>query len=93
MIILGTTAANLMPAQAALAERILALGRPTIAVALRTPWDLAAYPSARTYACSFGILPPSIEALVAALFGEKEFAGRLPVEIGGLYSRGHGLVA
>ena len=93
LVILGTTAANLLPGQAALADRILALGRPTIAVALRTPWDLASYPAARTYVCAFGILRPSIEALVAALFGEKSFPGRLPVPIGGLHPRGHGLTA
>jgi beta-N-acetylhexosaminidase len=91
LIILGTAAASLLPGQAALARRVLELAKPTVTVALRTPWDLASYPSAQTYACSFGILEPSIEALVAALFGEKEFRGRLPVEINGLYSRGHGL--
>jgi beta-N-acetylhexosaminidase len=72
---------------------VLGLNRPTVAVALRTPWDISAYPSARTYACSFGILSPSIEALVAALFGERDFPGRLPVEIRGLHDRGHGLTA
>ena len=69
------------------------VGQPTVTVALRTPWDLLAYPSARTHVCSYGILPPSMEALAAALFGEAPFAGRLPVEIAGLYPRGHGLTA
>ncbi len=62
-------------------------------VALRTPWDLLAYPSARTHVCSYGILPPSMEALAAALVGEAPFVGRLPVEIAGLHPRGHGLSA
>ena len=62
-------------------------------VALRTPWDLLAYPSARTHICSFGILPPSMDALAAALLGEAPFVGRLPVDISGLYPRGHGLMA
>ena len=66
---------------------------PTVTVALRTPWDLLAYPSARTHVCSYGILPPSMEALAAALLGEAPFAGRLPVDIAGLYPRGHGLTA
>jgi len=91
LIILGTSAAHLVPEQAQLAERVLGLGKRIVAIALRTPWDIAAYPAARTYACSYGILPPSIEALVAGLFGEQEFVGRLPVEIGGLHARGHGL--
>jgi hypothetical protein len=34
-----------------------------------------------------------MEALAAGLLGEAPFAGRLPVEIAGLYPRGHGLTA
>ncbi|MBE3073730.1 MAG: glycoside hydrolase family 3 protein, partial [Actinobacteria bacterium] len=83
----------LQPAQAALAVAVLASGKPTVTVALRTPWDLLAYPSARTHICSYGILPPSMEALAAALLGETPFVGRLPVDIAGLYARGHGLMA
>ena len=74
-----------------LAAAVLASGRPTITLALRTPWDLLAYPSARTHVCSYGILPPSMEALAGAMLGEAPFVGRLPVDIAGLYPRGHGL--
>ncbi|HEY2888959.1 MAG TPA: glycoside hydrolase family 3 N-terminal domain-containing protein, partial [Candidatus Limnocylindrales bacterium] len=91
VVVLGTFSAHLQPAQAALAAAVLAAGRPTVTVALRTPWDLLAYPAARTHVCSYGILPPSMEALASALLGETPFTGRLPVEIGGLYPRGHGL--
>ena len=31
------------------------------------------------------------DALAAALFGETDFRGRLPVSLGDLYPRGHGL--
>ena len=50
-----------------LAAAVLASGKPTVTLALRTPWDLLAYPSARTHVCSYGILAPSMEALAAAL--------------------------
>ena len=93
LVVVGTFSAHLQPAQAALAAAVLATGTPTVTVALRTPWDLLAYPSARTHVCSYGILPPSMEALAAALLGEEPFVGRLPVEIAGLYPRGHGVVA
>ncbi len=93
LVVVGTFSAHLQPAQAALAAAVLASGRPTVTVALRTPWDLLAYPSARTHVCSYGILPPSMEALAAALLGEAPFVGRLPVDIAGLYPRGHGLMA
>ena len=89
----GRSPAHLQPAQAGLAAAVLASGKPTVTVALRTPWDLLAYPSARTHVCSYGILPPSMEALAAALLGEAPFGGRLPVDIAGLYPRGHGLTA
>ena len=91
VIVVGTVTAHLVPQQAALVDSLIRLGKPTVAVALRTPWDVAAYPSVRTYVCSFGILPPTIEALAAALFGEQDFLGRLPVDIGGLHPRGLGL--
>jgi beta-N-acetylhexosaminidase len=93
LVIVGTFSAHLQPAQAALAAMVLASGKPTVTVALRTPWDLLAYPSARTHICTYGILPPSMEALAAALLGEAPFVGRLPVALAGLYPRGHGLTA
>ncbi|HTS15193.1 MAG TPA: glycoside hydrolase family 3 N-terminal domain-containing protein [Candidatus Sulfotelmatobacter sp.] len=91
LVVVGTFSAHLQPAQAALAAAVLAAGRPTVTIALRTPWDLLAYPSSRTHVCSYGILPPSTEALAAALLGEAPFSGRLPVAIAGLHPRGHGL--
>jgi beta-N-acetylhexosaminidase len=93
LVVVGTFSAHLVPAQAMLAAAVLAAGKPTVSVAVRTPWDLLAYPSARTHVCSFGILPPSMEALAAGLLGEVPFVGRLPVGITGLYSRGHGVTA
>ena len=60
-------------------------------VALRTPFDLAAYPSSATHVCAYGILEPTCEAVAAALFGEIPFAGHLPAPIPGLYPVGHGL--
>ena len=91
LVVFGTIAAHLQPGQAAIAQAVLAAGRPTISIALRTPWDLLAYPQARTHVCTYGILAPTIEALAGALMGETPFVGRLPVEIAGLYPRGHGL--
>jgi beta-N-acetylhexosaminidase len=93
LVVVGTFSAHLQPAQAALASAVLASGKPTVTVALRTPWDLLAYPSAGTHVASYGILPPSMEALAAALLGEAPFAGRLPVAIPGLHPRGHGLTS
>ena len=46
------------------------------------PYDLAAYPGVETYACTYSILPPSMEALAEALWGRIPFVGTLPVSLG-----------
>ncbi len=57
LVVAGTFSAHLQPIQATLIRAVLASGRPTVTVALRTPWDLLAYPSARTHVCSYGSQP------------------------------------
>jgi beta-N-acetylhexosaminidase len=93
LLVVGTIDAFRSPEQAALVAELLATGVPTVAVALRTPHDLAAYPRAGTYACSYSILPPSMEAIAAAMWGDIRFGGRLPASIPGLYPTGYGLGA
>jgi beta-N-acetylhexosaminidase len=75
---------------------LIATGRPVVTVALRTPWDLAAYPEATTHACTYSILPESMAALAAALFGRTEpgtaaFPGRLPVRLAAVGRAGGGV--
>ena len=77
VVVVGTFSAHLQPAQAELAAAVLAAGTPTVTVALRTPWDLLAYPSARTHVCTYGILPPSMEALAGR--ARRRGAVRRPV--------------
>ena len=91
VLVIGTINASLRPAQAGLVRALLGAGIPTVTVAMRTPWDLASYPESRTHVCSYGILDPTTEALAAALFGEISFRGHLPVALGDLHARGHGL--
>ncbi|MGH2444875.1 MAG: glycoside hydrolase family 3 protein [Candidatus Limnocylindria bacterium] len=78
-LVIGSISASFEPGQASLVSALLDVGRPAVTVALRTPWDLAAYPSAGTHACTYSIVEPSLEALAAALFGRAGFPGRLPV--------------
>ena len=80
-IVVGTLGAAPGSAQAALVDALLATGLPVVTVALRTPWDLAAYPAARTHVATYSILPESMDALAAALFGRAGFPGRLPVAL------------
>jgi beta-N-acetylhexosaminidase len=79
--VVGTIAADADPGQASLVDALLADGRPVVTVALRTPWDLGAYPRAGTHVVAYGILGPTLAALAATLFGERPFRGRLPVTL------------
>ena len=81
LIILGTIDATTHRGQAELINTLLRKGKKVVAVALRMPYDLAAYPVAPTYLCTYSILPPATEALADALFGRISFRGQLPVRI------------
>ena len=83
LLVIGTISASLAPGQVALVDALLALGTRTVTVALRTPWDLDAYPASTTHACTYSILEPSLIALADALFGNAPFPGTLPVRVGG----------
>jgi beta-N-acetylhexosaminidase len=77
--------------QAALAGRVLDLGKPSVVIAAREPYDLMALPAAPAYAVTYSDPPASLQALVDLLFGEYRPAGRLPVAIPDLYPVGAGL--
>jgi beta-N-acetylhexosaminidase len=81
LVVVGTINATAHPGQADLVKALLEQDVPTIAVALRMPYDLKAYPAAKTYACTYSILPPAMQALAEALFGKSGFGGRLPVSL------------
>lgn len=81
LAIVGTIGAAERPGQAALVNELLRRGVAVIAVALRLPYDLAAYPAAPTCLCTYSVLGPSMEALADALFGGAPLSGRLPVTI------------
>ncbi len=81
LVVLGTLNAFSQPAQQALVNEVLRTGVPTVVAALRLPYDLAAFPQARTYVCTYSVLEPSMRALARALFGKAAFEGRLPVSI------------
>lgn len=81
LVVIGTLNATSHPGQAALVKAILQCGYPTIAVALRMPYDLAAYPTAPTYLCTYSLQPAALEALARVLWGDQPAVGHLPVSI------------
>ena len=90
-VVVATLATNVQPSQARLVQAVLETGTPTVTVAMRTPYDLADYPRSATHLCAYSIVPASVGAVAEALFGRSPIGGILPVDIPGLYPRGHGL--
>ncbi|MGB3713201.1 MAG: glycoside hydrolase family 3 N-terminal domain-containing protein [Candidatus Promineifilaceae bacterium] len=91
LIIAGTTSASMQPQQGVMVDQLIATGVPVVTVAMRTPYDLMAYPRTNTHICTYGIQPSTMVALAAALFGKIPFRGKLPVTIPGFFELGHGL--
>ncbi|HET9181061.1 MAG TPA: beta-N-acetylhexosaminidase [Candidatus Angelobacter sp.] len=81
VVIVGTINAAEHRGQAELVKKLIRQSGRMITVALRMPYDLAAYPAARTHICTYSILPPSMEALAEAIFGQIPFLGVLPVTL------------
>jgi len=90
LVVVGTVTAT--TGQADLVDALLGTGKPVVTIALRTPYDLAAYPRSSTHICTYSGHLPSLDGLVRAIFGDVPLRGRLPAAIPGLYPRGHGVV-
>jgi len=82
-VVIGTIEAHRQPAQAELVAAVADIGKPTIAVAMRTPWDAAVYPAGMPAIATYSINPDSLQALARALAGEIPLPGRAPVRIAG----------
>ena len=74
-----------------LVRRLHETGVPVIVAALGSPYVLAQLPDIPAYLCAYGAAPSSQRAAMAALFGEADITGTLPVTLPGLYPSGHGL--
>ncbi len=89
LIVVGTINAYAEEKQAEFVRQLLEMGKPVIVVAMRLPYDLAAFPQASTFVCTYSILEPSMRAAARALFGYGEMTGQLPVSIPGLAEAGN----
>lgn len=67
--------------QPELVNALLATGKPVIIAAVGTPYDVAYLPGAPTFITSYSYQPPSLEAMVEAMFGEVDPSGKLPVTV------------
>lgn len=84
VVVVGTLTAEQDPSQASFVNALLQRGQTVIVVALRTPYDIIAFPKVETYLCAYGIRAVSMEAVARVLFGEIVATGVLPCAIPGI---------
>lgn len=98
LIVLTYARGALAPGQVRLIHSLLGSGKPLVAVATSTPYDIASYPSVGAYvSCFVHSFAPThlataagLESTMEVIFGRQP-EGRLPVTIPKLYPAGHGL--
>lgn len=64
---------------------------PTVLLSFGNPYLLSAVPDVGSYLVAWGDRPVSQRAALAALFGEAEISGRLPITLPPFHPLGHGL--
>ncbi|MBI3195014.1 MAG: serine hydrolase [Ignavibacteriae bacterium] len=72
-------------------KQLSELNKPTVALALGSPYVLSVVPKANAYVCSYSDCEASTEATVEALFGEIPTQGKLPVNIPNMFAFGEGI--
>ncbi|MGW1798061.1 glycoside hydrolase family 3 protein [Streptomyces sp. NPDC001984] len=91
----NVTAGN---SQKTLVERLVATGKPVVAVAIRNPYDVAQLPTVKGYLAAYSWTDVEVRAAVRVMAGQVEPRGKLPVPVQRaddptqvLYPIGHGL--
>lgn len=82
---------TISPSLSRLLDRLTTADVPIINGVFGSPYTLDQIPEAAVTICTFGTSKPSRNAAVAALFGEIDVVGRLPVSLSEDFPAGHGL--
>ncbi|CAL9566368.1 Beta-hexosaminidase [Streptomyces sp. enrichment culture] len=97
-VVVATYNVTAAGAQKTLVERLLATGRPVVAVAIRNPYDIAHLPGVRAYLATYSWTDVEVRAAARTIAGTVTPRGKLPVPVQRaddptrvLYPLGHGL--
>jgi beta-N-acetylhexosaminidase len=78
VVVLATYDLAQNPQQQALAQSLVATGKPVVGVELRGPYDAAVAPRIGTWLAVYGDRPVHLQAAAEALFGKVSPTGRAP---------------
>ncbi|WP_225831978.1 glycoside hydrolase family 3 protein [Streptomyces sp. NK08204] len=97
-VVVGTYNVTASSTQKTLVERLLATGRPVVAVAVRNPYDVAQLTAVKGYLATYSWTDTELRAAARVIAGQVAPSGRLPVPVQRaddptrvLYPIGHGL--
>lgn len=85
IVVVGTISADQDPSQTELVKALHQRGKKLVVVAMRTPYDVVAFPMIETYLCAYGIREVTSESVARVIFGEIQALGVLPCAIPGLH--------
>jgi beta-N-acetylhexosaminidase len=90
-IMVGTSFTTGHRRQRDVVNTLLRSGKRVVVLALSDPFDLLSFPEAPCYLAVYGDTSHQIDAALAVVFGDSHALGRLPVRLGDLHPRGHGI--
>ncbi|MFF4821679.1 glycoside hydrolase family 3 protein [Streptomyces sp. NPDC001312] len=80
-VVVGTYNVTAGSSQKTLVERLVATGRPVIAVAIRNPYDIAHLPTVPAYLAAYSWTDVELRAAARVIAGQVRPHGRLPVPV------------
>jgi beta-N-acetylhexosaminidase len=80
-VIFATCDAILYPNQVKLAKALYECGKPFIAVAMNSPYDLIEMDFVKNYVCTYGVARQWVESASDVIFGKLKGDAKLPVDI------------
>ncbi|MEJ2745851.1 MAG: glycoside hydrolase family 3 C-terminal domain-containing protein, partial [bacterium] len=80
-VVMGTCNAHLYGEQARLVKEVAGVGKPTVFIALRNPYDVELYPPRAARIAAYGSDKHTLVAIAKAIFGELTPRGKLPVRV------------
>ncbi|MEA4883157.1 MAG: glycoside hydrolase family 3 protein [Clostridia bacterium] len=92
-VVVGTYNAHLHEEQGVLVRALLDTGVPVVVVAMRNPYDIQQFPTAKAYIAAYGFRECTMQAVAEVIFGVTKPRGRLPVAIPGIHDYGNGLTS
>ncbi|MGG4495986.1 glycoside hydrolase family 3 N-terminal domain-containing protein [Brevibacillus reuszeri] len=81
IVVVFTYNAHIYKGQALCVRKLKQLGKKVVAVALRNPYDLTAFPEVDAFLAGYDHGKKAIEVIIDVLFGERQAVGKLPVTV------------